>query len=166
MPLPIVPFVAALMAGGSLVPHAAGGFIVTSSAAGYVAGTYVSSATIASLLAGASAALGVGALTFSGAASAIIGTAGIFGTTAGASGLTAALMSAGILPSTPIWVPIAAVGSGIGIVYLSYLVWKLRRKLKTACNGQEMRFTEKEAKIVEAILRRAAKQELDNGVQG
>ena len=35
MPLPLVPIIAALAAGGSLVPHAAGGMIVTS-AGGYI----------------------------------------------------------------------------------------------------------------------------------
>ena len=44
MPLPII--IAALAAGGTLVPHAAGGLIV-SSASGYIAGTYIGTATIA-----------------------------------------------------------------------------------------------------------------------
>ena len=40
MPLPLIPVISALAAGGWLVPHAAGGLIVTS-ASGYVAGTYL-----------------------------------------------------------------------------------------------------------------------------
>lgn len=111
MPLPLIPVFAALAAGGSLVPHAAGGMIFSLGAGGYVAGTYLSSAFIASLVTGAGALLGVGALTLTSAASAIIGSTGVVGTTIGASGLTGALMSAGILPATPIWVPIAIAGT-------------------------------------------------------
>ena len=74
MPLPLLPIIPALLAGGSLVPHAAGGLIV-SGASGYVAGTYLSSAAIASLLTGAGAALGAGVLTVTGVAGAIIGSA-------------------------------------------------------------------------------------------
>lgn len=158
MPLPLIPIIAALAAGGSLVPHAAGGMIVTLGASGYVAGTYLSSAAIVSLVTGASAALGVGALTLTGAAGALIGSAGIFGTTVGASGLTGVLMSAGILPATPIGVPIAIGGAAVGVSYLSYLLLRLRKKLRAVKEGEEVQFTEAEAKIIEAIIRRAAKK--------
>lgn len=157
MPLPLIPIITALAAGGSLVPHAAGGLIVTS-AGGYVAGTYLSSAAIASLVTGAGAALGAGALTLTGAAGAIIGSAGIFGTTIGASGLTGALMSVGILPATPIGVPVAIGGAAVGAGYLSYLLLKLRKKLRAAKEGVEVQFTETEARIIEAIIRRSAKK--------
>jgi uncharacterized membrane protein len=160
MPLPLIPIITALAAGGSLVPHAAGGLIVTS-ASGYVTGTYLSSAAIASLLTGAGAALGAGALTITGAASAIIGSAGIFGTTIGASGLTGFLMSAGIVPATPIGVPIAIGGVAAGSGYLSYLLLKLRKKLRAANEGEEVQFSETEAKIIEAIIRRSAKKSND-----
>ncbi len=158
MPLPLVPVIAALVGGGSLVPHAAGGLIVTMGASGYVAGTYLSSTVVASLLTGAGAILGAGALTLTGAAGAIIGSAGIFGTTFGASGITGLLMSAGILPATPIGVPIAVGGAAVGAGYLSFLLLKLRSKLRSARNGQEVQFTETEAKIIEAIIRRSAKK--------
>jgi hypothetical protein len=157
MPLPLIPIITALAAGGSLVPHAAGGLIVTS-ASGYVAGTYLSSAAIASLATGAGAALGAGALTLTGAAGAIIGSAGIFGTTIGASGLTGLLMSAGILPATPIGVPIAIGGAAAGAGYLSYLLLRLRKKLRDLKKGEEVQFTDTEAKIIEAIIRRSAKK--------
>lgn len=162
MPLPLIPIISALAAGGSLVPHAAGGLIVTS-AGGYVTGTYLSSAAIASLLTGAGAALGAGALTVTGAASAIIGSAGIFGTTIGASGLTGILMSAGILPATPIGMPIAIGTAGLGVGYLSYLLLKLRKKLRAAEGGAEVQFSELEAKIIEAIIRRFAKKSPGSG---
>ena len=162
MPLPLIPIISALAAGGSLVPHAAGGLIVTS-AGGYVAGTYLSLAAVASILTGAGAVLGAGALTVTGAASAIIGSAGIFGTTIGASGLTGVLMSAGILPATPIGVPIAIGAAGLGAGYLSYLLLKLRKKLLAAEGGAEVQFTELEARIIEAIVRRFAKKSSGSG---
>jgi len=164
MPLPLIPIVAALAAGGSLVPHAAGGMIVTLGTTGYVAGTYLSSAAIASLVTGAGAVLGAGALTLTGAAGAIIGSAGIFGTTIGASGLTGILMSVGILPATPIGVPIAVGGLAVGTGYLSYVLLKLRRKLRAGSNGKEVQFTETEAKIIEALIRRTAKKSPDSSV--
>ena len=162
MPLPLLPIIPALLAGGSLVPHAAGGLIV-SGASGYVAGTYLSSAAIASLMTGASAVLGAGVLTVSGVAGAIVGSAGIFGTTIGASGLTGLLMSAGVLPATPIGVPIAVGGVTVGAGYLAYLLLRLRKKLQRAARGDEVQFSELEAKIIEAIIRRFAKDSPDNG---
>lgn len=157
MPLPLIPIISALVAGGSLVPHAAGGLIVTS-AGGYVAGTYLSSAAIATMLTGAGAVLGAGALTVTGVAGAIIGSAGIFGTTVGATGLTGVLMSAGILPATPIAVPIAIGTAGLGMGYVAYLLFNLRKKLRASEAGTEVQFTESEAKIIEAIIRRFAKK--------
>lgn len=67
-------------------------------------------------------------------------------------------MSAGILPATPIGVPIAIGAAGIGTGYLSYLLLKLRKKLRSAEVGSEVQFTELEAKIIEAIIRRFAKK--------
>lgn len=162
MPLPLIPIISALATGGSLVPHATGGMIVTS-AAGYVAGTYISTAAIGGLLTAASTALGAGALYLSGAAGSIIGSAGIFGTTVGASGITGALMSAGIISSTPIWVPLAvggaAVGSAAGFGYGGYRLYKLKQKISNTPEGEEAQFTETEANIVEKILKRFGKKE-------
>lgn len=162
MPLPLIPIITALAAGGTLVPHAAGGMIVTS-AAGYVAGTYLSTAAIGGLLTAASTALGAGALYLSGAAGSIIGSAGIFGTTVGASGITGALMSVGIISSTPIWVPLAAggaaVGGAAGLGYGGYRLYKLKQKISNTPEGEEAQFTETEANIVEKILNRFGKKE-------
>ena len=163
MPLPLLPIIPALLAGGSLVPHATGGLIV-SGAGGYIAGTYLSSAAIASLMTGAGAVLGAGVLTVSGVAGAIVGSAGIFGTSIGASGLTGLLMSAGILPATPVGIPIAVGCVTLGAGYLSYLLLRLRKKLQWAANGEEVQFTELEAKIIEAIIRRFAKKSPDGVV--
>ena len=164
MPLPLVPIIAALAAGGTLVPHAAGGMIV-SSLGGYVAGTYISTAAIGGLLTAASTALGGGALYLSGA----IGSAGIFGTSVGASGVTGALMSTGIIASTPIWVPLAiggaAVSGVVGLGYGSYKIFKLKQKITSANEGAEVEFTAMEAKIIEKLIRRLAKKSDLNAAQ-
>lgn len=140
-----------------MVPHAAGGLIVTG-ATGYITGTFLSTAAVSGLLATASATLGVGMLYFSGAAASIIGGAGIFGTTVGASGITGILMSAGIIASTPIWVPIAIIGAAIGCGYGGYQVFKLKRKLNETPEGQEAIFTESEANMIEKVIKRLAKK--------
>lgn len=162
MPLPLIPIVAALAAGGTLVPHAAGGMIVTS-AAGYVAGTYLSTAAIGGLLTAASTVLGAGALYLSGAAGSIIGGAGIFGTTIGASGITGALMSVGIISATPIWVPLAiggaAAGGAAGLGYGGYRLLKLRKKIQTTEAGHEAQFTEIEARMIEGVIKRFSKKQ-------
>lgn len=157
MPLPLIPVVSALVAGGTLVPHAAGGLIV-SGASGYIAGTFLSTAAISGLLATASATLGAGALYLSGTAASIIGGTGVFGTAVGASGITGALMSAGIISSTPIWVPLAAGSAAMGCGYGGYRLYKLKRKLNDTPEGQEAEFTETEAKMVENIIKRVAKK--------
>ncbi|MCD2453777.1 hypothetical protein GO003_025720 [Methylicorpusculum oleiharenae] len=158
MPIPLIPIISALAAGGSLVPHAAGGLIVTG-ASGYIAGTFLSTAAISGLLATASATLGAGALYLSGIAASIVGGAGIFGTTVGASGITGALMSAGIISSTPVWVPFAASGAAIGCGYGGYRIFKLKSKLSKTPEGEEAQFTETEAKIIEKFIKRLAKKE-------
>ena len=157
MPIPLIPIISALAAGGSLVPHAAGGLIVTGTS-GYIAGTFLSTAAISGLLATASATLGAGALYLSGTAASIIAGAGILGTTVGASGITGALMSAGIISSTPIWVPLAASGAAIGCGYGGYRIFKLNKKLSHTPEGEEAKFTEIEAKMVEKIIQRLAKK--------
>ena len=155
MPLPLIPIISALAAGGTLVPHAAGGMIVTN-AAGYVAGTYLSTSAISGLLVGGATAFGTGAAVVSGAAAGIIGSAGIFGTTIGASGITGILMSAGIIASTPVWIPIAFAGAGMGLSYGAFRYYRLRKKLKETPEGEEAEFTGTEAKVIEWLLRRLA----------
>lgn len=110
MPLPIIPVISALAAGGTLVPHAAGGMIVTS-ASGYVAGTYLSTSAIAGILATAGSAIGAGALCATGAVSKLIGGATVSGTSAVGAGLTGTAVSAGMISSTPVWLPFAIGGA-------------------------------------------------------
>ena len=155
MPIPLI--IAALAAGGTLVPHAAGGLIVTG-ASGYVAGTFLSTAVINGILTAASVTLGSGALYLSGTAASIVGTAGIFGTTIGATGITGMLMSAGIIASTPVWIPLAAGGAVLGCGYGSYRMLKLKRKLNETRQGEEAQFSETEAKIIEKIIKLLAKK--------
>jgi hypothetical protein len=132
--------------------------MIVTAASGYVAGTYISTAAIASILTAATATLGVGVAALTGAGSAIVGSAGIFGTTIGASGVTGALMSAGLLPATPIAVPIAIGGVALAGAYLTFLLLKLKRKLRKADAGEEVQFTEIEAKIIEALIKRLSKK--------
>lgn len=159
MPLPIVSILAALAAGGTLVPHAAGGMIVTSTA-GYVAGTYLSTAAISTIIytvgGSAVATLGMGTAAVTGAAGAIIGGAGIFGTSIGATGLTSMLMSVGLVSSTPIIIPIACLTgiASIGVIGLRAAhIRGMKRRLAAVPEGIELEFSEKDAKRVEKILK-------------
>lgn len=161
MALPLIPILAALAAGGTLVPHAAGGMIVTG-ATGYIAGTYLSTAAITGLVAtatGTAAGLGATAVAvLSGAGSSIIGSAGIAGTAVEATGLKGLLISIGITPSsTVIALLIPAVGcaaAGVGLYYW----WRLMKKLKSAPSDKEASFTEVEARIVERLVKQIGKK--------
>jgi len=174
MVLPLVPVVAALTGGGSLVAHSAGGLIVYSSVAGgYVAGTYVSTAALASFLTGsavAAGAVGTAAVsgtaiwaygTATGAAMSLVGSAGLFGTTVGATGITGLMMRTGLLSSVSIFVPIFVVSALILMIvsgaYYAVKVRRLRSKVLQTPNGEEAIFTKWEAKLVEKIMRSAAK---------
>lgn len=170
MPLPLIPVVTALLSGGILVPHAAGGMIV-SGASGYIAGTYLSTTAIASLYAAAASTVGFGAVAASGYASTFLGGAGILGTAAGtagagaatataataataagATGVTGAIMSAGIISSTPLAVPIVA-GAGVLIAgYAGYRYLKFKKKLSQVKPGEEIIFSESEAKFMQKII--------------
>jgi hypothetical protein len=73
---------------------------------------------------------GVGALYLTGALEVIIGGAGIFGTTIGATGITGFLMRVGILSSKPLWVAalagLAMLVGTCGLCYLAYRFYKLK----------------------------------------
>tara|TARA_B110000091_G_C13593250_1_gene381516 strand:- start:60 stop:554 length:495 start_codon:yes stop_codon:yes gene_type:complete len=159
MPLPLIPIISALAGGGTLVPSAAGGMIVTG-ATGYVAGTFISTSAISGLIGTTYAVIASGTLYFSGAAASIIGSAGIFGTTIGATGITGLLMSAGIIASTPIWVPITVGGAALCCCYGSYRLFKLKQKIKNTPVGEEAVFSESEAKLIEKVIKRLSKKEI------
>ena len=136
--------------------------MIITAAGGYVTGTYLTTAAIATLITTASATIGLSAAIVTGVVSAIVGSAGIFGTTIGATGATGMLMSAGILPSTPIVVPIALGSLVLGSSYVSCILIKLRRKLKLAKDGEEVNFTAMEAKIIALLIKRVAKKPKSN----
>jgi hypothetical protein len=177
MVLPLVPVIAALNTGGHLVAHSAGGLIVYSATTGgYVAGTYISTAALTTFLTGSAVAIGAAGTaatsgaaiwaygTVGGAVASIIGGAGIFGTTVGATGITGALMTVGILPAVPVVYPIAI---GVGILALVALVTfaifralsvrRLRSKVLAAPKDEELQFSSNEAKLVERIIRSISK---------
>lgn len=75
-------------------------------------------------------------------------------------------MSAGIISSTPIWVPIAvgsaAIGGAVGLGYGGYRLFKLKEKIASTANSEEAQFTETDAKIVEQVIKRLSNQEKPN----
>lgn len=167
MPLPLIPVIVALTSGGgSLVAHAGGGMIVTG-ASGYIAGTYLSSAAIATLVSTLSAsALGTLALGFSSVvgffsatSAAVVGTAGILGTGIGASGITGTLISLGVISTTPIWLPVLGVIFLLSLAFLTYKLFRMKKKLNEVKDGQqEVKFTPFEARVVEQLLKRTYKK--------
>jgi hypothetical protein len=134
--------------------------MIVTSAAGYVSGTYLSTAAVSTLvytLGGSGlAALGLGAAALAGAGGAIVGSAGIFGTSIGATGITGMLMSAGLISSTPIAIPIACIAgvAGIGVYGLRKAsLRRLKRRLDSAPKGRELVFSEGDAKLIEKIIK-------------
>ena len=152
MPFPLMAVASALAAGGSLVPHAAGGMIVTG-AGGYVAGTYLGTTAIAGLLGAATA-------TVSGTVLAAVGAvkSGVLGggaaAAARATGVNGPLMSAGMLSAAKIAVPVLAGGAVLITGYYGYRLLKLRGKANAVHGGQEAHFTESEARLVEGVIKR------------
>jgi len=72
------------------------------------------------------------------------------------------LMSAGVIASTPVWVPVALAGAGVGVSYGAFRYYTLRKKLVATPAGEEAHFTEKEAKVIEWLIRRFAKSAKHN----
>jgi len=75
----------------------------------------------------------------------------------GATGITGALMSTGILPATPIAVPFLAGGALLVFGYTAYHIFSLKRRLQTAKEGVEIQFPDTEARDIEAIIRLLSK---------
>lgn len=153
MALPLIPILTALAAGGSLVPHAAGGMIV-SGASGYVAGTYLSTAAIAGISA-VGGALGAGVACATGAASSALGFLGAKVAAIGAGSATVATTAAApvAVASAPLLTPVAVGGAAIIAGAVGYQIYRINRKLKNA-NGREIQFTEWEAKMIEYMIKR------------
>jgi hypothetical protein len=168
MPIPLIPIIQAILAGGALVPHAAGGMIVTS-AAGYVAGTYLSTAAVTGIVTavGAGAVASVGTLTaFASrllARTAVTSAAATTGGTAAvATGLTAtgtAATTTGLLAFAPAILSITAGLTALGLGYRAYQFYQLKIKVSRTTEGNEILFTEKEAKIVEDVIKSISKKD-------
>ena len=167
--IPLIPIIAALTAGGAIVPHAAGGFIV-SGAAGYIAGTYLSTAGVAALLGMATVGAGITAAAVTGVAASVIGSAGVFGTTVGSSGIIGGLMSVGIISSVPVMVPVAiataALGGAGAATYGSYKLYEMRKRIKSVELGKELTFSDKDAKFVQKLLQIQFKKDKKDGDAG
>ena len=168
MAIPLV--VSALLAGGVLVPHAAGGLIVSSSA-GYVAGTYLSTTAIAGILGAAATSAGAGVAVATGvgrsvltrffttqAATTVVGTTTVAtGTAAATVGVETAVGAVTGFLSSPALAYIATGCAIASIGYGAHKFLKLKQKLNSVSKSQEVQFTEGEAKIIELIIRRQAK---------
>jgi hypothetical protein len=79
--------------------------------------------------------------------------AGIFGTTLGATGITGMLMSAGLIKSTPVWVPAVVGGAGGFVSFSAVGYYRIHNKLKKTPVGREVSFSEGETKFIERLLR-------------
>lgn len=161
MPIPFIPVITALCAGGSLVPHAAGGLIV-SGASGYVAGTYLSTAAVTAILASTTAAGAAGiAATVSAIGSALSGTANSAASSVGlVSGHGLLGLAGGVLLSPASLTVLAGGACCAGVVYyrrkkrqkdFEHLLSTLR-----STNGEKV-FSEDEAILIESLIRRVAK---------
>lgn len=158
MPIPLIPIISALAAGGSLVPHAAGGMIVTS-AAGYVAGTYLTTSAIAVLIAGATTTAGAGlALAFGSvrgivsATLANVASPAVAATTVG-TGTAATTGVIGFLTG-PIGLILTTGCAVLGIGYGVYQLYRLKRKASNTAVGEEAYFTKTQAKITQKVILR------------
>ena len=144
------------------MPHAAGGMIVTS-AAGYVAGTYLSTSAIASVLAtvGAGTGLALAGTALKGVASKMLARTAAVPVVTGAAATVGTTASAGIASvlASP---ALASVTTGVAVLGLGYSVYRLynlKRKVDSVPEGEEAQFTETEAKTVQRIIKRLAKKE-------
>ena len=157
IPVTLLPILSGLVPGASIVAHSSGGLILTG-ANGYVAGTLISTSIIQAAFASLSL-VGAASLYLTGALAAIWGSAGIFGTTIGASGIKGFLMTTGLISSTPVWLPLACI-SATAIAFFTALLPLIRlvQKLKATPEGQEAIFTPREAKMIEHVLKRLAKR--------
>ena len=157
IPVALLPILSNLASGASIVAHSSGGLIL-SGANGYVAGTLISTSIIQAAFASLGI-VGAASLYVTGALAAIWGSAGIFGTTIGASGIKGFLMATGLVSSTPVWLPLVCIGAtGIALFTAFLPMIRLVRRLKATPEGQEAVFTPREAQMIEHVLKRLAKR--------
>ena len=167
MPIPLIPVVTAILAGGALVPHAAGGLIVTS-AAGYVAGTYLSTIVVAGIMTavGAGAIASVGTLTAF--ASRMLAKTAVTSAVA-TTGVTAtgtAAVATGVLSLAPALLSLTAALTVLGLGYRAYQFYELQSKVSKSPEGHEVVFTEDEAKLFEDVIKSVAKKDSKQTTEG
>ena len=167
MPIPLIPVVTAILAGGALVPHAAGGLIVTS-AAGYVAGTYLSTTVVAGIMTavGAGAIASVGTLTAF--ASRMLAKTAVTSAVA-TTGVTAtgtAAVATGVLSLAPALLSLTAALTILGLGYRAYQFYELQSKVSKSPEGHEVVFTEDEAKLFEDVIKSVAKKDSKKTTEG
>jgi hypothetical protein len=144
--------------------------MIVTSAAGYVAGTYLSTAAVTGIITavGAGAVASVGTLTafasrllartaVTSAAAATGGTAAV-ATGVTATG-TAAATTTGLLAFAPAILSITAGLTALGLGYRAYQFYQLKSKVSKTKEGNEILFTEKEAKMVEDVIKSIAKKD-------
>jgi len=151
MPIPLLAIAQALAGGATIVAHSSGG-VIASSAGSYIAGTFISSAVLAQLLWSVAAIVAASLAWLAGLPALIIGGPGIFGTTIGATGATGFLMKAGIISSTPIWVPIAIALIPVMACLGLWRWWSLRKRLASLPPGTELVLSHREARFVHRLL--------------
>lgn len=143
---------------------------MVSGAAGYIAGTYLSTAGVSALLGMATVGAGITATVVTGVGASVIGSAGVFGTTVGSSGIIGGLMSVGIISSVPVMVPVAiatAVLGGAGAAtYGGYKLFEMRKRIKSVEPGKELTFSDKDAKFVQKLLQIQFKKDKKDGDAG
>jgi hypothetical protein len=167
MPIPLIPVVTAILAGGALVPHAAGGLIVTS-AAGYVTGTYLSTTAVAGIMTavGAGAIASVGTLTaFASRMLAKTAVTSAVATT-GVSATGTAAVATGVLSLAPALLSLTAALTVLGLGYRAYQFYELQSKVSKSTEGHEVVFTEDEAKLFEDVIKSVAKKDSKQTTEG
>ncbi len=132
--------------------------MIVTSASGYVAGTYLSTAAVAALVTGATVSIGASAAVAFAVMKGIVGSAlvRLAGPAAAAtvSGTGAASTTGALtIVSGPVGLWISAVLAALGIIYGAYRVHTFKKKLNTFVGGREAQFTESEVQMFEKIIR-------------
>lgn len=158
MPIPLIPIITALLAGGALVPHAAGGMIVTS-AMGYVTGTYLSTVAITGIFSTIGSIVSAGALTaiapsiLARTAAGTLARTAVTGAATTGTVTTGTVTAAALGASAPALLSLTAGFLALGLGYRTYRFYELKRKVTQTPEGEEVVFTEKEAQLVEAAIK-------------
>lgn len=160
MSIPLLPVYIALKAGGTLVPHAAGGMIVRS-AVGYVAGTYLSTTAIGGILGSIGAGVLASVVATKSMITGMLHRTAITGVAASTVAGRAAVGATGVISASTI----TSISAGVLAVSFGYSIYrftKLKQKINQTKQGNEIFFDEKEAKIVERAINLIANKDKFN----